>query len=142
MTHARRIPVQDYMTGSLLFANERDSILSAYERLQKSGVQQLPVLDHGKLVGVVFQRDLALVEHLPGQATEVVTVGAIMTRKFYTVGPEDAVDVVAREMARHKYHAALVVRHEQPVGVFTTTDALRALSDALTDSLPEAASAS
>ena len=58
-----------------------------------------------------------------------------MTRHFYSVEPDAAVDVVAREMARHKYHAALVVSHGRALGVFTTTDALRALSDSLTDSL-------
>jgi CBS domain-containing protein len=126
------------MTRSLLTAERSEAISSAYQRLNKSGVGQLPVLDTGELVGVVSQRDLALADHLPGSALDIITVGAIMSREFYTVSPDEAVDVAAREMAKHKYHAAVVVERGQPRGVFTTTDALRALSDSLTDSLPGA----
>jgi acetoin utilization protein AcuB len=136
MFHTRRVSVCEYMTSSLLTADRAEPISSAYERLNASGVGQLPVLDTGELVGVVSQGDLALVGHLPGRALERITVGAVMNREFYTVRPGEAVDVAAREMAKHKYHAAVVVEGGHPRGVFTTTDALRALSDSLTGSLP------
>jgi acetoin utilization protein AcuB len=135
MTQSRKLPIQDYMSRSLLVAEHGESIVSAHQRLRANRVGQLPVVDAGKLVGVIFQRDLAIVEHLPKIAASV-TVGAVMTREFYTVGPDEPVDRAARTMAKHKYHAALVVEEGRPLGVFTTTDALRALSDSLTDSLP------
>jgi acetoin utilization protein AcuB len=53
------------------------------------------------------------------------------------VAPDEALDVAAREMSKRKWGSALVTDQGKVVGVFTTTDALRALSDALTDSLPE-----
>jgi CBS domain-containing protein len=123
------------MTPSVLFAERQESIQDAYERLCQGRVQQLPVLDGGELVGIVSAADLALVQHLPPQATASIPVGAIMDPKIYAVSPDAAVDAVAREMARNKYHAALVVAGGKARGVFTTTDALRALSDSLTDSL-------
>ena len=141
MTHARRVSVAEYMTRSLLTADLCEGVCSAYERLSKSGVGQLPVLETGKLVGIISLNDLALAEHLPGHAFDTLTVGALMTRYFYAVGPDEPVDVAARQMARHKYHAAVVVESGFPRGVFTTTDALRALSDSLTDSLPGASAA-
>jgi len=138
MTHAHRVPVHEYMTHTLLTADRCEAISSAYERLSKTGVGQLPVLDTGKLVGIVSLNDLALAEHLPGHAFDTLTVGAIMSQDFYTVSADEPVDVAAREMAKHKYHAAVIVEAGYPMGVFTTTDALRALSDSLTDSLPGA----
>ena len=141
MTHARRVSVAEYMTRSLLTADLCEGVCSAYERLSKSGVGQLPVLETGKLVGIISLNDLALAEHLPGHAFDTLTVGALMTRDFYAVSPDEPVDVAARQMARHKYHAAVVVESGFPRGVFTTTDALRALSDSLTDSLPGASAA-
>ena len=141
MTHARKVSVAEYMTRSLLTADLCEGVCSAYERLSKSGVGQLPVLETGKLVGIISLNDLALAEHLPGHAFDTLTVGALMTRDFYAVSPDEPVDVAARQMARHKYHAAVVVESGFPRGVFTTTDALRALSDSLTDSLPGASAA-
>ena len=138
MTHARRVSVHEYMTRSLLTADRGEAVSAAYDRLSKSGVGQLPVLDTGKLVGVVSLNDLALAEHLPGHAFDSLTVEAVMSRNFYTVSPDEPVDVAARAMAKHKYHAAVIVECGYPQGVFTTTDALRALSDSLTDSLPGA----
>jgi acetoin utilization protein AcuB len=60
-----------------------------------------------------------------------------MVTEFYTVEPDEALDVAAREMSKRKYGSALVVTGGKVVGVFSTTDALRALSDSLTDSLPD-----
>ncbi|HKO90481.1 MAG TPA: CBS domain-containing protein [Polyangiaceae bacterium] len=141
MTHAHRVPVQKYMTSSLLTADRCESLVSAYHRLSKSGVGQLPVLDTGKLVGIVSLNDLALAEHLPARVFETLPVGAVMNQDFYTVTKGESVDVAARVMAKNKYHAAVVVECGYAVGVFTTTDALRALSDALTDSLPGSSTA-
>ena len=136
MAHVQRVPVHAYMTRSLLTADQGEALSSAYQRLSKSGVAQLPVLDTGRLVGIVSLNDLALAEHLPARVFDSLTVGAVMNQDFYAVTPGESVDVAARQMAKHKYHAAVVVEHGYAVGVFTTTDALRALSDSLTDSLP------
>ena len=139
MSRCRLIPIHNYMTPSVLFADTQETVLHAYERLREAHIQQLPVLDDGKLVGIVSAADLTLVEHLPREATASIRVGAIMKSEIYAVSPDAAVDAVAREMARNKYHAALVIAEGKASGVFTTTDALRALSDSLTDSLPNAA---
>jgi CBS domain-containing protein len=120
------------MSRSLLTVETSEVISSVYQRLSKSCVAQLPVLETGKLVGIISITDLALAEF------DHLTVGAIMSQDFYMVSPDAPVDVTAREMARHKYHAAVIVECGYPQGVFTTTDALRALSDSLTDSLPGA----
>jgi len=136
MTHAHRVPVHEYMTSSLLTAERGEAASSAYQRLSKSGVAQLPVLDTGRLVGMVSLNDLAFAEHLPARVFDRLTVGALMNQDFYAVTRDECVAVAARKMAKHKYHAALVVEQGHAVGVFTTTDALRALSDSLTDSLP------
>jgi acetoin utilization protein AcuB len=47
------------------------------------------------------------------------------------VRPDTPVDEVAREMADRRYGCAVVIEGGKVVGVFTTTDALRALSELL-----------
>jgi acetoin utilization protein AcuB len=137
MTHAKRVPVRDYMTAPILFALSDESVHAAYTRMRDGNVRQLPVLERGAPVGLLFLRDLALFEHLPRNVADKILVDSVMEREPYTVDPKAPVDLVARRMSEHKYNAAIVVENGHALGVFTTVDALRALSDSLTDSLPE-----
>lgn len=137
MTHARRIPIRKYMTEPKAFASPSESVLDAYRRMAERDIRHMPVLSGEQLVGVLFMSDLKLVESLPEDAVRPINVKSMMVTEYYTVQPDEALDVAAREMSKRKYGSAIVTERGKVVGVFTTTDALRALSDALTDSLPE-----
>ncbi len=55
-----------------------------------------------------------------------------MTQVPFSCGPNAHVEAVAKEMAAHQYGSVIVVEPDRPtpaVGVFTTTDALRALAE-------------
>jgi acetoin utilization protein AcuB len=137
MTQARRIPIRNYMTEAKHFASPTESVLGAYRRMIEHDIRHLPVLAGEHLVGVLFKSDLKLIESLAPEAVQPINVKAMMVTEYYTVPPDEALDVAAREMSKRKYGSALVVDRGKVIGVFTTTDALRALSDALTDSLPD-----
>jgi acetoin utilization protein AcuB len=136
-TQARRIPIQKYMTQAQHFASPDESVLLAYERMLEHEVRHLPVVRGTTLVGVLFKSDLKLVQSLDPAVVRPIKVESVMVTEYYTVAPDEALDVAAREMSKRKWGSALVTDRGKVVGVFTTTDALRALSDALTDSLPE-----
>jgi acetoin utilization protein AcuB len=137
MTQARRIPIAKYMTRAQFFAAPDESVVTAYERMLEHDVRHLPVLQADQLVGVLFKSDLKLVHSLSREVLRPIQVQSVMVTEYYTVSPDEALDVAAREMSKRKWGSALVVDQGKVVGVFTTTDALRALSDSLTDSLPE-----
>jgi acetoin utilization protein AcuB len=137
MTQARRIPIQKYMTEAKFFASPEESVLLAYQRMLEHDVRHLPVLRSGRLVGVLFKSDLKLAQALPPEVVRPISVESVMVTEYYTVAPDEALDVAAREMSKRKWGSALVLDQGKVTGVFTTTDALRALSDSLTDSLPE-----
>ena len=83
------------------------------------------------LVGVVSNRDIALVESLPGVDITRVTVDEAMAEEPWTVTADTALAQVAAVMAERKLGTAIVVDSgdaDRVVGVFTTTDALRALA--------------
>jgi acetoin utilization protein AcuB len=94
-------------------------------------IRHLPVLGGGKLIGVVSQRDLYFIETLRDVDPERVAVSEAMSQDVYAVEPTTDVTEVAKEMVSHKYGAAVVVERGHVVGVFTTVDALRALSELL-----------
>lgn len=103
----------------------------AHELMRQHRVRHLPVLRAQKLVGVVSDGDLHMVETLAEVDPRKVRVDEAMTQEVYTVSPDAPLDEVVREMATHKYGSVIVVDHGHVVGVFTTVDACRAFADML-----------
>lgn len=110
------------------------SMREATHRMHQHEIRHLPVLRGGLLVGIVSERDLAMVESLPGVDPNVVTVGEAMTSEPYAVPPNASLPAVLREMAEKKYGTVVIVEGEHPVGIVTTTDALRLCVDLLAGS--------
>ncbi|MBI5513532.1 MAG: CBS domain-containing protein [Deltaproteobacteria bacterium] len=115
----------------------RDQPLTVAHRLMRDHrVRHLPVVHVGKLVGLVSDRDLALIETLRDVDPAEVIVEEAMTQAPYTVGPDASLAEVAEHMAAHRYGSCVVVDGERVVGVFTTVDALEALAALLRSGAP------
>ena len=125
--------IGEYMTRAPYSIGSDQSLRAAAERMDELQIRHLPVLHGGELIGIVSERDIALVESLPGVDSEQVTVTEAMTAEPYHVTPNARVVDVVREMARHRWGAALVTENGKLVGVFTTTDALDALVQLVPD---------
>lgn len=110
---------------------DEQPLVEAEHRMHQFQIRHLPVLRGGRLVGIVSDRDLAMVESLPNVDPNTVTVREAMTSEPYAVPPGASLKAVLREMADHKYGTAVVVEGERPVGIVTTTDALRLCVDLL-----------
>ncbi|MCC6747029.1 MAG: CBS domain-containing protein [Deltaproteobacteria bacterium] len=117
------------MTASPHTVGADQSLTAAHKLMRKYQIRHLPVLDGGKLVGLVSQRDLHLLETLRDVIPEDVRVDDAMTRDPYTVTPTTLLRDAAAYMADDKIGSAVVVEGGKVVGIFTTTDALRALVD-------------
>lgn len=106
------------------------TLAQARERMFQIQARHLPVVQDGELVGILSDRDIALVEAVEGDLGRLL-VRQAMTQVPFTCGPDAHLHAVAAEMAAHKYGSAVIVDRTHPghvVGVFTTTDALRALA--------------
>lgn len=122
--------VGDYMTPSPHTIGDDQPLERAHALMREHQIRHLPVLHGGKLVGVVSMGDLHLLETLGTEITSGVKVEEAMTAEPYVVPPDAPLEDVAREMAHHKYGTAIVSRDgRKVVGIFTTIDALRALTD-------------
>lgn len=131
------IPVRQYMSALPESIDEDLRLGDAKDRMFTLGIHHLPVLHEGQLVGIISQRDIAVAEALSPVDAAKLPVTQIMTNMPFTCGPNAHVEAVAREMAANFYGCAIVVDPDHPakvVGIFTTTDALRALAE-LIDSL-------
>ncbi|HVW27385.1 MAG TPA: CBS domain-containing protein [Polyangiaceae bacterium] len=120
--------VKHCMTAAVHSIGKDQSLAVAHALMQSHGIRHLPVLEGGKLVGLVSERDLYFLETVAGVDAKAERVEQGMTQDVYCVSPEAAVAEVAEEMAKHRYGSAVVVEGTKVVGMFTTTDALELLA--------------
>jgi len=127
--------IQKYMTTSPHSVGREQTLAHAHAVLREAHIRHLPVLHGGVLVGMVTQRDLALIESLEAVDPKKVTVEDAMSTEVYSVSPDAPLDEVVLEMAEKKYGSAVVVQNHKVVGIFTTVDACRALGELLASRL-------
>ena len=123
--------IRDYMSSAPVAFEAEQPLREAKLRMYELGVRHLPVVSRQRLVGILSHRDITLAESL-GQVDDDFPVSRAMQPDPFSVGPDALLHAVAEEMAEHKYGTAVVVDPEHPqklIGIFTTIDALRALSD-------------
>jgi len=125
------ISIREYMTAPPQLIEADEPLFSAHQRMRAFNVRHLPVIERGKLVGLVTARDLQIIESFKEIDWRKTPVREAMTPAPFTVAAEASLDEVARTMAIHKYGSAIVVRDGLVVGIFTAADALRALVDVL-----------
>ncbi len=126
--------VQDIMQSKVITISPETTAADALRLLQARGVRHLPVVESGKLVGLVSDRDLKRVmpagatsQNRPGPvvALERLPVGEIMASFLITIGPMFPVEEAARLMVSEKISALPVTDAGHLVGIVTETDVLR-----------------
>jgi acetoin utilization protein AcuB len=133
MTSTSTPKVRDYMTVAVHTIGRDQTLEQAHRLMRTFKIRHLPVLEGGKLVGIVSLRDLNLIETLRDVDPAEVSVEDAMTEDIYVVSAETSLREVAAEMEKRKLGSAVVMHAERVVGVLTTIDALRALVDVLQD---------
>ncbi len=124
-----RRTVDQYMSPEPKTVGKDEPLVAAHRIMSAHRIRHLPVLHQGRLVGVVSERDLFLLETLKNVDPRREPVEEAMTAFPFTVPPKADLADVARQMWQHRYGSALVMHDGNLVGIFTRADALRALSD-------------
>jgi acetoin utilization protein AcuB len=119
-------PVSRYMTTHPHAVGPRDKLSSARKLMATRGVRHLPVVEGGDLVGIVSDRDL-----FPVHPLHDVMVADTMTEEVVTVTSETPIDAVIELMERRHCGSVVVLGAGKVEGIFTVSDALRALGDVL-----------
>ena len=131
---ASQVAVSEVMQTEFMHLSPKDGLDFVEEVMGLGRVRHFPVLDDGKLVGIVSHRDLlaaSLTRILDFEGTHrrsflrSVEVGEVMSRDVRTVSPDTPLADVARTMLRHKIGCVMVIDDEQePVGLVTESDLL------------------
>jgi predicted transcriptional regulator len=145
------LQAKDIMTRDPITVSPDMEIVRAAEILIKKGINGVPVLDEGKLVGILCQSDLiAQQKDLPlpsvfilldgfiplgsGKNVEkaikkiaAITVSDAMTPKPATVNPETDIEEIASLMLDKNFHTIPVIDEGRLVGVIGKEDVLKTL---------------
>lgn len=122
--------VKDVMHRPVLTLDPTVSLGQAYTRMLEHNIRHIPVLQAGKLVGMITDRDLRLATssfHPGGPRPPETPIGEIMSQPPITGDPLDPVEEAARTMREHKIGALPILEGETLVGIVTGIDLLEAL---------------
>jgi acetoin utilization protein AcuB len=123
--------VRDIMTTNVVTIPSSTSIADAKRIMEAHRIRRLPVVDKGKLVGIVTDRRLESVS--PSKATSLsiwelsylldkTTVKEIMERDVITVSPDMSAEESLAVAQGNKVGALVVVEDGRVVGIATTND--------------------
>lgn len=118
-----------FMTACPKSVRFDQTLAEASALMSEHAVRHLPVLKDGNVVGVLSDRDVAVIESLASTPAERIRVVEAMTPVPYAVPADTPLVRVVRRMAAEKYGCAIVTdaSGRDAIGIFTTTDALDVL---------------
>ena len=136
--------VQEIMRTPVISIAPEAGLDRALVMMRTQRIRHLPVVQDGKLVGIVTDRDLriSMVEKDGPQAAPkglylpaLTKIKTIMVEDVKTVTPFDTVGDAANLMSKHKIGCLPVVEgaNKHIVGIVTETDMLRVLAQLLTE---------
>jgi CBS domain-containing protein len=118
-----RTPVRHAMEAIPATATPDETVQAAIDRLAKSPVDVLPVVEHGFLIGQLTATDLFEAEQIPiERTTHALTVGDAMTEPAVSVGPTDSLLDAAKLMVDHQVRHLPVVEDGAVVGMLSDRD--------------------
>lgn len=126
--------VEELMARKVETIGRNDDLHRAEEIMRDKRIRHLPVLEEGRLVGVLTQRDLfdAAMSNALGYGSKArseflrtVPVKEAMKDEVVTIGPKENATRAAELMLEHKIGCLPVVEGGKLVGLVTETDLLR-----------------
>lgn len=154
MTGISKLVAKDIMESSVVCIGPHEGLIETSERLINSRVTGMPVVEEGRLVGIVTRSDIVrapvllksmdeyVSDHLQEDnlqrqpRTEIesfrsrlehLTVADFMTTGVVTCAPDTPVEEIGTKMVRRHIHRIVVVDNDRPVGIVGSLDLVELL---------------
>ncbi|HZU18533.1 MAG TPA: CBS domain-containing protein [Candidatus Dormibacteraeota bacterium] len=120
--------VREAMAKTFSTASSSDSIETVARLMVKEDCGFIPIVDAGRLVGVITDRDIVVKCVSQGQHDVLsMTAGSVMSKDAKTIGPEDTLEEAAHRMARYQVRRLPVVENGRLVGILSHGNLVQAL---------------
>ncbi|WP_036218167.1 CBS domain-containing protein [Calidithermus chliarophilus] len=135
MVSTKTTSVRQWMTADPVTVTPETTVPDAALIMRQGGFRRLPVVEDGKLVGIVTDRDLK--EAMPSDATSLsiweinylvakLPVREVMSYPVISIDESATLEQAAKTMLENKLGGLPVVSGEKLVGIVTVSDVLRA----------------
>ncbi len=114
--------VRDVMTRQVIVIDPDRTIADAAKRMAAKRIGGLVVVEHGRPIGLLTDRDILWNVTAKGQNPSKVLVRDIMTSPVATVSPLTTLRAAARVMLEKKTRWIVVTRLENVEGIVTASD--------------------
>ncbi len=133
----KTIRVAEVMTDKVIVVRPQDTMDVVQDIFRKNNIHHLPVVDRGKVVGMISHSDYLKLLHgftlfktkksdeYNDAILRSLLVREVMTKQVATLGPDDTVELAAGFFRENLFHALPVVDEEGLlIGIVTTYDLL------------------
>jgi acetoin utilization protein AcuB len=126
--------VRDFMTPNPTTLTPDQPLLQAVLTMRSLSIRHLPILQDGKLVGLITDRDVARVspsilsavsQDEYNQVFEQTMIQRVMAKRPVSVAPDQPLADAVNLLHENKWGCLPVVENEQLVGIITIIDILR-----------------
>jgi CBS domain-containing protein len=98
------------------------TVIAAIRLMDEKNIGALPVVDNGRLVGIVSERDYTRKVILKDRSSQEILVSEIMTKQLLTVAPSDSVTECMRIMTEKRVRHLPVLEGTDLVGILSIRD--------------------
>lgn len=134
MKNGKEGVAREIMMGSPVTLKPEDTLDLANDVISLGRIRHIPVLDDGRLVGIITERDLigaaatqifGLKQKNKSALLKTVKIKEVMKKRVISAAPETPIKDIAHMMAEKKIGCVPIVSAGALVGLVTTTDLLR-----------------
>lgn len=130
MNGAEKFPsvIADIMNRLVTTVDVSMKVIDVAKIMAREKVGCVVVVERGKAVGIVTERDMLERILAAGRDPSKTTIGEIMSSPLIQVGEDSSILEAIRKMRRHNIRRLAVMEGEKLVGIVTDKDILRAVA--------------
>lgn len=132
-------PISGIMKTDLITVGPEDPLVKIRDIFEKNKIHHLPVIDEGKLVGMISKSDFLFFrkgfqksktdEEVESFRLKTHRAKEIMTTGLAKLSPDDRINVALEVFKENLFHALPVVENGHLRGIVTTLDIIQHLAD-------------
>jgi CBS domain-containing protein len=121
--------IRDVMTSNPTTCEPSTTVVEAAKVMASEDVGPVPVVEGGRLVGLVTDRDLVIRVIAEGRDPNSTTLGEIASSDLVTVQADTDLEEATRLMSQHQVRRLPVVEDSRLVGIVAQADVARTLEE-------------
>ena len=114
--------IRDIMEKNVITIDINETANHAANQMKENDISFLVIIENGKPVGVVSERDFVQKLCINNQNSSDVKISDIMSYKFRWVKPTTKIEDAIQKMLNNNIRRLLILDDEKLVGVITQTD--------------------